>query len=63
MFVVAVPGLSSAQALLAAHRLSTGDLFWPGVEPISPALAGGFFTTEPPGKPKYNFKILLFHYF
>ena len=23
----------------------------PGVEPISPALAGGFFTTAPPGKP------------
>ena len=24
----------------------------PGTEPESPALAGGFFTTEPPGKPK-----------
>ena len=23
----------------------------PGIKPISPALAGGFFTTEPPGKP------------
>ena len=23
----------------------------PGIEPMSPALAGGFFTTEPPGKP------------
>ena len=23
----------------------------PGIEPESPALAGGFFTTEPPGKP------------
>ena len=22
-----------------------------GIEPMSPALAGGFFTTEPPGKP------------
>ena len=22
----------------------------PGIEPVSPALAGGFFTTEPPGK-------------
>ena len=22
-----------------------------GVEPMSPALAGGYFTTEPPGKP------------
>ena len=24
----------------------------PGIEPASPALAGGFFTTEPPGKLK-----------
>ena len=24
----------------------------PGIEPMSPALAGGFFTTEPPGKPR-----------
>ena len=22
-----------------------------GIEPVSPALAGGYFTTEPPGKP------------
>ena len=28
-----------------------GDLPNPGIEPASPALAGGFFTTEPPGKP------------
>ena len=27
-----------------------GDLPDPGIEPASPALAGGFFTTEPPGK-------------
>ena len=35
---------------------SPGDLSDPGIEPASPALAGGFFTTEPPGKPKcpYN---------
>ena len=26
------------------------DLPRPGVEPMSPALAGGFFTTGPPGK-------------
>ena len=24
----------------------------PGIESVSPALGGGFFTTEPPGKPK-----------
>ena len=29
---------------------SPGDLPIPGTEPKSPALAGGFFTTEPPGK-------------
>ena len=26
----------------------------PGIEPLSPALAGGFFTVEPPGKPHRN---------
>ena len=31
------------------------DLPHPGIEPVFPALAGGFFTTEPPGKPlKYS---------
>ena len=28
-----------------------GDLPDPGMEPTSPALAGGFFSGEPPGKP------------
>jgi len=28
------------------------DLPGPGIEPVSPALTGGFFTTEPPGKPE-----------
>ena len=32
---------------------SPGDLPEPGIEPVSPALAGRFFTTEPPRKPKY----------
>ena len=34
-----------------------GDLPDPGIEPkspASPAMAGGFFTTEPPGSPKLN---------
>ena len=31
--------------------LFPGDLLHPGIESVSPALAGGFFTTEPPGKP------------
>ena len=34
---------------------SPGDLPDPGIKPRSPALAGRFFTTEPPGKPtKYE---------
>ena len=31
---------------------SPGDLPDPGIQPGSPALADGFFTTEPPGKPQ-----------
>ena len=30
---------------------SPGDLLESGIELMSSALAGGFFTTEPPGKP------------
>ena len=36
---------------------SPGDRPHPGIEPIptvSSALAGGFFTTEPPGKPRVD---------
>ena len=29
------------------------DLPRPGLEPMSPALAGGFLTTAPPGKPEF----------
>ena len=32
---------------------SPGDLPDPGINPSSPALAGGFFTAEPPGNPIY----------
>ena len=31
--------------------LPPGHLPYPGIEPASPALAGRFFTTQPPGKP------------
>ena len=53
------PG-SSVHGILHARIRSglvfppSGDLPIPGIEPrspASPALAGGFFTTEPPGKP------------
>ena len=39
-----------------------GDLPDPGIEPaslMSPALAGGFFTTESPGKPQMPVSILV----
>ena len=32
-------------------QLHVGSSPEPGIELMSPALAGGFFTTEPPGKP------------
>ena len=35
------------------HFLVQGNLPDPGTEPASPILTGGFFTTEPPGKPIY----------
>ena len=31
-----------------------GDLSDPGIEPMSPALAGRFFTTEPPERSPYK---------
>ena len=36
---------------------SPGDLPDPGIKPKSPALAGRFFTTESPGKPKDTCKL------
>ena len=54
--------LSYCRALALGHRFSSCDiwtyLLWnmwdlsrSGMEPMLPALAGGFFTTEPPRKP------------
>ena len=59
--------LTIAASLVAEHRLQTcrlsncgsraqplrgmWDLPRPGLEPVSPALAGRFSTTAPPGKP------------
>ena len=49
------PG-SSVHGIFQARILEwvaiSGDLPDPGIEPESAALAGGFFTTEPPGQPK-----------
>ena len=69
--------LTIAASLVAEHRLQTRrlsscdsraqllrgmwDLPRPGLEPVSPALAGRFPTTAPPGKPKALFlNILVF---
>ena len=61
--------LTVAASLVAEHRLQTRmlsscgsraqplrgmwDLPKPGLEPVSPALAGRFSTTAPPGKPLF----------
>ena len=57
-------GLSGCGLRALEHRLSScgaralllrgmWDLPGPGMEPVSPALAGGFLTTAPPGKSLY----------
>ena len=57
----AMPGTVAHQAPVSTARILecvvisfSGDLPDPGIEPASPALAGKFFTTEPPGKPWTN---------
>ena len=63
--VVVVRELSSCGSRAPECRLSScgaraqllcgmWDLPRPGLEPVSPALAGGFLTTAPPGKPQRN---------
>ena len=51
---------------VGCHFLLQGDLPSPGIEPlspVSPALAGRFFTTEPPGKPKMTILMInTFHH-
>ena len=67
LFIAVRGPLTVAASLVAEHRLQTRRLsncgsraqslrgMWdpprPGLEPMSPALAGRFSTTEPPGKP------------
>ena len=38
------------------------DLPGPGIKPMSPALAGRFFTTESPGKPQINLSLIFFFF-
>ena len=67
LFIAVRGPLTVAASLVAEHRLQTRrlsscgsraqplrgmwDLPRPGIEPVSPALAGGLPTTAPPGKP------------
>ena len=67
LFIAVRRPLTIATSLVAEHRLQTRrlsncgsraqllrgmwDLPRPGLEPVSPALAGGFLTTASPGKP------------
>ena len=69
LFIAVCVPLTFAASLVAEHRLQTCRLsncgsraqllrgMWdpprPGLEPVSPALAGGFSTTAPPGKPYF----------
>ena len=71
LFIAVSGPLTIAASLAAEHRLQSRrlsscgsraqllrgmwDLPRPGLEPMSPALAGGFSTTAPPGKPKIHY--------
>ena len=79
LFIAVREPLTIATSLVAEHKLqmrrlsSCGsraqllrgmwDLPRPGLEPVSPALAGRFSTTVPPGKPqnRYFFKVMKSH--
>ena len=70
LFITVHGPLTIAASLVVEHRLQTRrlsscgsraqllrsmwDLPTPGLEPVSPALAGRFSTTAPPGKPNIN---------
>ena len=64
--VVVARGLNSCGLRALERRLSSRgararllhgmwDLPGPGLEPVSPALAGGFLTTVPPGKSQTSY--------
>ena len=75
LFIVVRGPLTVAASLVAEHKLQMHRLssygsraqllhgMWdpprPGLEPMSPALAGRFSTTAPPGKPPFTFLISL----
>ena len=56
------PGSVSTGSIVVVHGASLLHGMWDlpgsGIEPTSRALAGGFFTTEPPGKPSSTLHLL-----
>ena len=48
-----VHGISQVRVMECVATPFPGDLPNPGIEPVSPALAGRFFTTESPRKPHF----------
>ena len=55
-----VHGISQARILECIVIAFSRDLPDPGIESVSPGLAGGFFTTEPPEKPLLGLKSQLY---
>ena len=55
-------GFQSTGSVVVVHGLNCSavcGIHGPEIEPMSPILAGGFFTTEPPGQPlSYHFYFL-----
>ena len=59
MDYVLIPGsLVALQGGWVAHIPVPGNLPNPGIKPTTPALAGEFFTSEPPRKPTDNGPLL-----
>ena len=58
-----VHGISQAKTPEWVAISYSGDLPNPGIEPVSPALAGRLFTTEPPGKPYMDISYAFFFHF
>ena len=59
--VSSVHGISWARILEWVAILPPGNFLHPGIETESLAQAGRFFTSEPPGKPYVDMKIIIFH--
>ena len=52
-------GLSQQEYWSGLPFPTPGDRLYSGIKPTSPVLAGGFFTTEPSGKP-HQYYLCLF---